>query len=335
VFALLVLFHEFGHFMLAKMTGMRVDEFAIGFGPKLAGFKKGETQYSVRCIPLGGFNRISGMDPEDVQDERSYKNKPVWARMAVILAGSFMNFVLPVILFIIIFISSGISTPSQEPVLGKVIENKAAAAAGLAMGDRILEINSEKVESWRDFVAKLQQGEGKVLAVKYERGGAEFTTSLIPEYDEASKKAIIGVMSSVDTRYPSAAESVGLAFSQTGYIIFAILDGLWQIVAGTAEADLAGPIGVAQMAGQVAQLGFVPLLQFAAYLSINLGIINLLPLPALDGGHFVLLCLEFVRRKPLSDKCLQYVQAVGVALLLSLMLLATYRDFLRFNLFGG
>jgi len=331
---MLVLVHEVGHFITAKLTGMRVEEFAIGFGPKIVGGQYGETMYSLRAVPLGGYNRIAGMDPSDEQDERSYNAKPVWKRMLVILAGSFMNFLLPIVLFFVVFTTAGVSVPSQEPVLGKIIENKPAYQAGLQTGDRVLSINEQAVDSWHSFVAAIQDNEGRVLEIRYERGGKQATARLIPEYDDASKRAMIGVMAAIDTSYPSALESVRMAVSQTLYLIYATVDGFVRMVAGTVEADLAGPIGVAQMAGQVAQMGFVPLLQFAAYLSINLGVINLFPLPALDGGHFMLLVLEAVRRKPLSAKSMYYAQMVGVALLVCLMLIATYKDFIRLNFFG-
>lgn len=334
VFGLLVLFHEFGHFITAKMVGMRVDEFAIGFGPKLVSYKYGETLYSIRIIPLGGFNKIAGMDPDEEQDDRSYNAKPIWARMLVILAGSFMNFVLPILLFCIIFISSGINTPSPDPVLGEVLPQKAAAQAGLKAGDKIVAIDGVTIESWRSFVEKVQVSEGKVLEIQFVREGQQFATSLIPEYDVASKRALIGVMSSVSTYYPGVFESIGLSFQNTGLIIVRMLEGLAQMFTGSAEADLAGPIGVAQMAGEVAQMGFVPLLQFAAFLSINLGIINLLPVPALDGGHFVTLVLEAFRGKPLGAKSIQYAQMVGFFLLIGLMLVATFKDIVRLNIFG-
>ena len=131
VFGLLVLFHELGHFITAKMVGMRVEEFAIGFGPKLFSYQKGETLYSLRIIPLGGFNKIAGMDPDEEKDERAYTAKPIWARMIVILAGSTMNFILPVLIFLGIFLTAGINTPSPEPIFGEVMEGKAAAQAGL------------------------------------------------------------------------------------------------------------------------------------------------------------------------------------------------------------
>ena len=330
VFGLLVLVHELGHFITAKLTDMRVDEFAIGFGPRILSYKYGETVYSIRSIPLGGFNDIAGMDP-DANDagERGYCAKSVGSRMFVILAGSVMNFILPLFLFFGIFFFSGVSTPSTEPVLGTVLEHKAAAEAGLQQGDRILRIDGAPIDSWKSFVDKIQTGDGKVFKVEFERGGEEMATTVIPAYDSSAKRAMVGVMSSVDTEMPGFVRSVTLAAQKTGYILYRMLEGIVQIFTGQSAADLAGPLGVAQMAGEVAQIGFVPLLNFAALLSLNLGLINLFPIPALDGGHFMMLVFEAVRGKPLSPKALRYAQTVGFALLLGLMVFATKNDIMR------
>jgi regulator of sigma E protease len=330
VFGLLVLVHELGHFITAKLTDMRVDEFAIGFGPKILSYKYGETVYSVRSIPLGGFNNIAGMDPEDNNaGERGYSAKSVRARMVVILAGSFMNFLLPLLLFFGIFFFAGVSTPSMEPVLGTVIEHKPAAEAGLRAGDRIVRIDGQDIDSWVAFVDTIRDGDGKVFKIEFKRGDVDMATTLIPVYDSSSKRAMVGVMSSVDTMQPGLAESASLAVQKTGYILYRMMDGLVQIFTGESAAELAGPLGVAQMAGEVAQIGFVPLLNFAALLSLNLGIINLFPIPALDGGHFMTLVVEAIRGKPLSAKALRYAQSVGFALLLALMLFATKNDIVR------
>lgn len=329
VFGILVLFHEFGHFITAKAVGMRVDEFAIGFGPKLISTKKGETVYSLRAIPLGGFNKIAGMDPDEEKDERAYSAKPIWARMLVILAGSMMNFILPIILFFGIFVISGINTPSNEPILGEIITTKAADRAGLLQGDRILKIDGKEIDSWKSFVTIVQDSGGKILKIDFERNGQMMAVNLIPEYDTNAKRALIGVLSSVETYRPGVVESANLAVKNTFFIMYKMIEGLSQIVTGKNQAELAGPLGVAQMAGDVAQIGFVPLLQFAAALSINLGIINLLPIPALDGGHFVTLAVEAVRGKPLNQKYMQYAQMIGFMLLMGLMLFATMNDFSR------
>ena len=304
VFGLLVLVHEFGHFITAKKTGMRVDEFAIGFGPKLVSTKRGETVYSIRAIPLGGFNKIAGMEKgmdEDAGD-RAYWARPVWARMIVILAGSIMNFILPFLIFAGVFFFNGIQTPSNAPVLGQVISGEAASQAGLKDGDKILSVNGEQI------------------------------TSFVPKYDEHAKRSLIGVTAPVDVKSVGLGESIALAFATVVNIIYQMYSGLIGMITGSVSAELSGPVGVAQMTSQAAHLGLVPLLQFAALLSLNLGVINLLPIPALDGGHFVVLLVEAISGKAIEAKYVRVVQMAGIILLLSLMFFATAQDVGR--LFG-
>ena len=331
VFGLLVLVHELGHFATAKLTGMRVDEFAIGFGPKLVSVKKGETVYSIRAVPLGGFNDIAGMDPsQNDAGDRGYCEKPVYKRMIVILAGSFMNFVLPVFLFFGIFFFAGVGTPNPEPILGQVMADKPAAQAGLQNGDRVIAVDGHPISSWKEFVTETSKLDaGKPAAFTVQRGEETVTAQVTPTYDQNGKRSVIGVMSDVKMTYPGLFESMGMAVQRTGQIIYAMIDALYKILLELSGADLAGPIGVAQMAGQVAQLGIVPLLNFTAFLSLNLGIINLFPIPALDGGHFAGLCVEAVRGKPMGEKAMYYLQITGITLLGLLMLLATKNDIVR------
>lgn len=335
VFGLLVLVHELGHFATAKFTGMRVDEFAIGFGPKLISFTYGETVYSLRAVPLGGFNDIAGMDPADNDaGERGYCSKPVGSRMIVILAGSVMNFILPIVLFFGIFFFAGVSTPNPEPVLGTILADKPAAEAGLREGDRVISLDGKAIGSWSAFVDGVKDNTGAPVTVVVERGNQTLTMVMTPAYDNSAKKAMVGVMSSVQTRYPGIVESAQLAVQKTVGIIVMMLSALYKILLELSGAELAGPLGVAQMAGEVAQMGFVPLLNFAAFLSLNLGIVNLFPIPALDGGHFAGLCVEAVRGKPMGPKAMEYMQKVGIALLLLLMVLATKNDIVRLFIGG-
>lgn len=329
VFGVLVTVHEFGHFITAKLTGMRVDEFAIGFGPKIYQQKDGETLYSLRAIPLGGYNKIAGMDPDDPEEENSFKSKSIPARMLVILAGSLMNFLLPVILFSGIFMINGIEKPVDEPVLGTVITDKAADRAGLKVGDKILTINGKQINAWNDIIVSLQENGTKEVSLTAERNGAVQTFTMTPEFDEQLGRPLIGISPAVVSEKPGVADSIKMGFGYTKYIIFAMVDGLQKIVTGKAPAEVAGPIGVAQMAGEVAEKGVLPLISFVAFLSINLGVINLLPLPALDGGHFVLLLLEGVRGKPLGSKAMNTIQTIGVALILAITLFSTFKDITR------
>ena len=333
VFGMLVFVHELGHFITAKMTGMRVSEFAIGFGPKLLWKRWGETEYSLRAVPLGGYNKIDGMDPEEEQDERAFSRKPLWARALVIAAGSVMNFVLPVVLFTIVFLSSGIESVSDQPVIGSIIPDKPAAQSGLVAGDKVLSINGSPVETWRQVVDKIRVSKDSLVLELETKDAVKRKVTMFPEIDSKSGRAVIGIVPVIDHQYPGFFESIGMSVKQTYAISGKMLSGLGQMLTGRVEADIAGPIGVAQMAGQVAQLGFTPLLQFAAFLSINLGLINLFPVPVLDGGHLVTLLVEAIRRKPLNPAQIRYTQMVGLGLLILLMLLATFKDLTRLNVF--
>lgn len=333
VFGLLVLVHELGHFFTAKLTGMRVSEFAVGFGPRLFGKKRGETEYSIRAIPLGGYNKIDGMDPEEEQDERSFSAKPVWARALVIAAGSLMNFVLPVLLFMIVFLWNGIESVSDKPVIGALIPGKPAVQSGISAGDTVLKVNGVPVQNWRQVVENIRSAKDSLILEIRLQDGRIRSVTMIPEIDPKSGRALIGIVPVIDRQMPGVAESFSLSVGHTYSVAGRMLSGIGQMFTGQAEADIAGPIGVMKMTGEMAQLGFIPLLQFAAFLSINLGLINLLPVPLLDGGHLVTLLIEAVRRKPLSAQQIRYTQMVGIALLGLLMLFATFKDLIRLNVF--
>lgn len=333
VFGLLIFAHELGHFIFAKSTGMRVDEFAVGFGPKLVGRKHGETYYSLRLIPLGGFNKIAGMDPDDEEDERSFNRKPLWARGLTIFGGSFMNFMLPILIFVLIFAFSGINQPSAESVLGEVFAGHPADQAGLKNGDRVLAVDDKVVSTWKELVGIIYSNPGNKLMLSVERNGQQLSVAVTPELDPVSQRGLIGVAPHMEHLQPTLLQSIKYAVAQTVFIIKEMIGGLVSMFIGEAPADVAGPIGVAQMAGQFAQLGLIPLLQFAAFVSINLGLINLLPLPALDGGHIVLLALEGIRRKPISTRTLYTIQTIGFALILALVVMSTYKDLIRLKIF--
>ena len=331
VFGLLVLVHEFGHFMTAKLTGMRVDEFAIGFGPKIFSQKYGETKYSLRAIPLGGFNDIAGMDSSDnPAGERGFCEKPVLSRMVVILAGSMMNFVLPVLLFFGIYATVGVGKPSTAPIIGGIMEGMTAEQAGLQIGDKILTIDGKNISTWKEILATTKTLEpNKPVNITYERNSQVEEITMTPKFDEKYKRVMFGIQSEITYEKKTVGESWIAAMDHTKEIFVMMLKGLADLFKSPADAELSGPIGIAQMAGQAAETGIIPLLNFAALLSLNLGIINLLPVPALDGGHFVGLAIEAVRGKPLGTKALMYTQRAGIAFLLMLTLYATTSDLIR------
>ena len=327
VFGIIVMIHELGHFLTAKACGMRVDEFAIGIGPNVIQKQKGETLYSIRLLPLGGFNKIAGMDPSEEVGERGFSNKPVWQRFIVIAAGATFNFLLAIVIYFCIFAFHGTTVPSHEPVIGDTFAGNPAAEAGIQQGDRILTINGQSIQEWKDITQSLQGHSNHVVSVTLDRKGEIISTTVIPR--ESGDRAVIGINPLMDVKQYGIGESAVYAVTHTGSTIMEMLQGLWNIVTGHSKGDVAGPIGVAQMAGQVAQHGFISLLLFTALLSLNLGVINLLPIPVLDGGHLVLLILEGITGRKLPEKALQYIQMTGVGLLLLVFVYSTFQDILR------
>ena len=327
VFGVIVMIHELGHFLTAKACGMRVDEFAIGIGPNVIQKQKGETLYSIRLLPLGGFNKIAGMDPSEDVGERGFNNKPVWQRFIVIAAGATFNFLLAIVIYFCIFAFHGTTVPSHEPVIADTVAGNPAAEAGIQQGDRILTINGQSIQEWKDITQSLQGHSNHVVSVTLDRKGEIISTTVIPR--ESGDRAVIGINPVMDVKQYGIGESAVYAVTHTGSTIMEMLQGLWNIVTGHSKGDVAGPIGVAQMAGQVAQHGFISLLLFTALLSLNLGVINLLPIPVLDGGHLVLLILEGITGRKLPEKALQYIQMTGVGLLLLVFVYSTFQDILR------
>ena len=330
VFGILVTVHEFGHFITAKLTGMKVEEFSIGFGPKIFQQQEGETLYSLRMLPLGGYNKIAGMDPEDPEDlERGFNSKPVTSRMLVILAGSLMNFILPVLIFFGIFLAYGMEVPQNTPVLGQIVEGYPAAQSGLKEGDRVLSINGQPVSQWPDIRTRLADAGTKPVPFEIQRDKEKLTVTVTPVLNPETEKPFIGVVSSLKkvqlTPWQAAVSSV----TATKNIIKNMYASLYHMVTGKTKAELSGPVGVAKMAGQVAHKGFDMLLQFTAMLSLNLAIINLLPLPALDGGHFLILLIEAITGHKLGKTAMQNIQKIGVAMILAITIFATFKDLTR------
>ncbi len=330
VFGILVTVHEFGHFITAKLTGMKVEEFSIGFGPKIYQQQEGETLYSLRMLPLGGYNKIAGMDPEDPEDmERGFNSKPVTSRMLVILAGSLMNFILPVLIFFGIFLAYGMEVPQNTPVLGQIVEGYPAAQSGLKEGDRVLSINGQPVSQWTDIRTRLADAGTKPVPFEIQRDKEKLSVTVTPVLNPETGKPFIGVVSSLKKMQLTPWQAAVSSVTATKNIIKNMYASLYHMVTGKTKAELSGPVGVAKMAGQVAHKGFDMLLQFTAMLSLNLAIINLLPLPALDGGHFLILLIEAITGHRLGKTAMQNIQKVGVAMILAITIFATFKDLTR------
>ena len=330
VFGILVTVHEFGHFITAKLTGMKVEEFSIGFGPNIYQQQEGETLYSLRMLPLGGYNKIAGMDPDDPEDpERGFNSKPVSSRMLVILAGSLMNILLPVVIFFGLFLAFGMDVPENKPVLGQIIEGYPAEQSGLKEGDRILSINGKPVHEWLDIRKNIADSGMQPIPFEIQRDTEKLTITVTPGVNPETGKPFIGVVSSLKNVRLTPVQAVVASVTATKNIIKNMYASLYHMVTGKTKAEFSGPVGVAKMAGEVAHKGFDRLMQFTAMLSLNLAIINLLPLPALDGGHFLILLIEAVTGHKLGKTAMQNIQKVGVAMILALTIFATFKDLTR------
>ena len=330
VFGVLVTVHEFGHFITAKLTGMKVEEFSIGFGPNVYQQQEGETLYSLRMLPLGGYNKIAGMDPDDPEDpERGFNSKPVSSRMLVILAGSLMNILLPVLIFFGLFLAFGMDVPENKPVLGQIIEGYPAEQSGLKEGDRILSINGKPVHEWLDIRKNIADSGMQPIPFEIQRDQEKLTITVTPGVNPETGKPFIGVVSSLKNVRLTPVQAAVASVTATKNIIKNMYASLYHMVTGKTKAEFSGPVGVAKMAGEVAHKGFDRLMQFTAMLSLNLAIINLLPLPALDGGHFLILLIEAVTGHKLGKTAMQNIQKVGVAMILALTIFATFKDLTR------
>jgi len=325
ILSILILAHELGHFIVAKAADIKIHEFSIGMGPLIFSRQKGETQYSIRALPIGGYNRMAGEEPGEEDDPRGFNKKSVGVRMAVISAGSIMNFLLGVSFFIIIFMMIGV--PADIPEIGTVVEGAPAERAGFRPGDKVLAINDQKINSWIDMVEIINNNAEKELSFAVERDGEIITLQVTPYLDEESGVGLIGVTQPVQKT--GLLEAIYLGFKEAITLIIFVLRYLVQMIAGTVAAEVAGPVGIVQMIGQAASFGLASLLSFSGILSVQLGLFNLLPIPALDGSRLIFLALEGIRRKPVDPQKEGLVHLIGFALLMGLMILVTYQDVMR------
>ncbi len=336
---LLVLAHELGHFLVAKLVGIRVERFSIGFPPRLFGKKIGDTDYCISAIPLGGYVKMTGMIDESM-DEGSIKgepwefmSKPLWARFLVIFAGPAFNVILAAIIYSSIFMISGVETTADPnyAVVGNVLPGTPADSIGLQAGDRITKVAGTPVEMWDDLVKIVHAAPQQPLLIEWERDGQTFSTTVVPMKDPIREIGLIGIGPQTETQQVGIFKALWYGSVNTVYKTQMIFRSFGLLFSGQVPAKdaLAGPLRIAEMTGQVAKGGFSALLAFAAILSINLGLLNLLPIPVLDGGHLVYLLIEGVIRRPISTKIKMVVQQIGMALLLALMVFVIINDFLH------
>lgn len=347
IFCILIFVHETGHLISAKAVGIRVNEFAIGMGPKLFGFLKGETQYTVRLLPIGGYCAMEGED-EDSDDPRAFTNKPYRSRALVLVSGSLMNIILTIVLLSLLIFSLG----QAVPIMATVEETAPVAIDGLEPGDKVVEINGQSVNEWRDIPAILQEiavdakpiemteadisryGDVELadvsLSLKIERNGEIKTIETFLHYDDEGTLKV-GVTPEYVRSFTYFFKSFGLGAKATWEMTKTMYYFLGQLITGQSGMDqLTGPIGVVKAVSDSAKVGFSYVVQLTALISLNLGVVNLLPFPALDGGRLLFLLIRKFTGKRISDSVEGKFHFVGIMLLFALMIVITIQDVDRF-----
>jgi regulator of sigma E protease len=338
---ILIVVHEFGHFIVAKTSGVGVLKFSVGFGPKLFGRRVGDTEYVVSAIPFGGFVKMVGEDPEaeePVDPRISFSDQPLWKRIAIVTAGPAFNLLFAFLMFTLIFLAYGEPVPSSDARVGGVEEGMPAAAAGVQSGDLVMAIDGEPVENWLAMAEKIRGSGGREVEVTVRRGEETLKVRLTPQaspvndlYGEEVDRAYrIGIAQAFDRQPVGPFQSISLGAQQTYFVAKTLVISVARMVQGRISSkEIGGPILIVQAAAQQAQAGMESLARFLAFISINLGVLNLLPIPILDGGHLLFFAIEAVMRRPLNARHRLIAQQVGFAILLCLMLFAVYNDITR------
>jgi regulator of sigma E protease len=329
LFSILIIFHELGHFLTAKLCGIRVREFTLGLGPTLFGITKGETKYCLKLLPFGG-SCVMGED-EESEEPDAFNNKPVWARIAVVAAGPVFNFLLAFFFALILIACVGY----DEPVVQAVTEGFPAEEAGIQPGDEILKLNNDRIRVYREISLYVNMHQGETVRVTYERDGEVYEATLEPKLDEESGNYYLGFLSNGARTKGNLFQVLKYSVREVEYWIETTYKSLAMIFKGKVKADdVSGPVGIVSAIGDTyeeskadgAYYVLLNMLNFGILLSANLGVMNLLPLPALDGGRLVFLLLEVLRRKPIDREKEGMVHFVGFALLMALMVFVLFND---------
>ncbi len=340
VLGVLIFVHELGHFLMAKKSKVGVMTFSLGFGPKIIGKKIGETQYQISLVPLGGYVKMVGEEPgEKIPPElvdKSFSNQPVGKRMGIVFAGPFFNFLFAIVAFAVVLM---LGMPTLLPEVGEIKPDYPAYQAGLQKGDLIIEANNTPIKRWEDLAQMIHQSAGKRLSLVVKRGKETFSVTLIPQvskqkniFGDEIEVGLIGISPAgtyfTERFLPWEAlyRAVGQAWRITELTIVSII----KIIEGKISAKtIGGPILIAQLAGQQAKAGPLSLIIFMGVISINLVILNILPIPALDGWHLLIFLIEALIGKPVSLKLRERAQQIGIFIIIFLMLLVFYNDLTR------
>ena len=346
VLGLLIFVHELGHFIFAKLFRVGVEKFSLGFGPKLVGRKIGETEYLISAFPLGGYVKMVGEAPDaeltEEEKKRAFQLKPPLQRIAIVAAGPVFNLLFAYLLFIVIYM---IGVPAVTTRIGEVQKDKPAARAGILAKDLVTAVDGRGVSRWEEFSRLIAESKGRALEIRLKRGEGTVTVRVTPElrtskniFGEKVTTPVIGVVSAGETVIDRF--SPGNAFlkgsQQTWNVIRLTILSFVKLVERAIPLDtVGGPIMIAKMAGEQAAAGGVSFLAFMALLSINLGVLNLLPVPILDGGHLFFCAWELVFRRPVSQRAREIAQQIGLVILIGLMVLAFYNDIVRYVIGQG
>ena len=333
VIAVIILAHELGHFITAKASRVKVEEFGLGYPPRLFGIKRGETLYSLNAIPIGGFTKMAG--EEDPKIKRSLASKGRGTRLLVLSAGSLMNLLLPLLLFSIAFMVPHNVVVGQV-LVKEVAPNSPAAMVGIEPGDTLVSLNEKPVQNISGLhrYTYLNLGREVSLLIQHSDATTE-EVQIIPRWKPPEGQGAMGVLVSMSNpttvrQHEPFWRAIPQGIGECIETFFLFKNAILSLIIGATSMEIAGPVGIAQMTGEVAKAGISPLLEFAAFLSINLAIINLFPLPALDGGRIVFVLLEWIRRgKRISPKKEGLVHSIGFVMLIAAMLAVTYRDIIR------
>lgn len=346
IFSVVVISHELGHFLIARKNGIRVIEFSVGMGPTIFSFYKGGVKYALKPLPIGGACLFEGEDglenqeeEETVQADRSegipFPKAGVWSRIATIFAGPFFNFLLAFLVALILNAFSG----ADLPTVGKVIENSAAMEAGLQEGDVITRINHERIHFYREVMLISSLNKGETMEVHYERDGQKGVTYITPKYSEEDQRYYIGIANGGEFLKCNPLQVFQYGFYEVEYWVKLTFKSLGMVLQGqVTKEDVSGPIGIAKLVGDSydhaeenygTASAILTMLEIVVLLSVNLGILNLLPFPALDGGRLVFMLIEVVRGKPIPPEKEGMVHFAGLVVLMLLMVFVMYNDIMK------
>lgn len=341
VFGLIVFVHELGHFSVAKLIGVGVERFSLGFGPKLVGRTVGETEYLISAVPLGGYVKMIG---EETGEEiaaadipRSFLHQSLTSRFLIVAAGPCANFVTAFVLFSLAFVSFGMPVAVEEARIGAIVPDSPAQRAGLQAGDEVVSISGRRVQTWEEMAEHIRGSQGEELSLQVKRVGSQQPFELVvsPELRQEAAleergRYVIGIMPDSRLEQVSAGRAVVLGAEQTWALSVLIVQTVGKLIQGEVSTkELGGPILIAQVAGQQAQRGLSHLIHFTALINVNLAIFNLLPIPILDGGHLLLLFIELLLGRPLSLRSREVAFRVGFLVIISLVVLVFYNDIAR------